>query len=105
MTVMGKKGLKEVALLCAQKAHYAYEQLLMTGMFEPVFNAPFFNEFALRYKHDVADLNKKLIEKKIIGGYELGKTYPGLKDGWLLAVTEKRTREDIDRLVREVASL
>jgi len=105
MTVMGKKGLKEVALLCAQKAHYAYEQLLKTGMFEPAFNAPFFKEFALRYKHDVAALNKKLIEKKIIGGYELGKTYLGLKDGWLLAVTEKRTREDIERLVREVASI
>lgn len=105
LTVMGKKGLKEVALLCAQKAHYAYEQLIKTGMFEPAFNAPFFKEFVLRYKHDVAALNKKLLDKKIIGGYELGKSYPGLKDGWLLAVTEKRTKEDIDRLVGEVASL
>jgi glycine dehydrogenase subunit 1 len=105
LTVMGKKGLKEVALLSAQKAHYAYGQLIKTGLFEPAFNMPFFREFVLRYKYDVAELNKKLIEKKIIGGYELGKTYPDLKDGWLLAVTEKRTREDIDRLVREVVSL
>ncbi len=105
LTTMGKQGLKEAALLSTQKAHYACEQLIKTGLFVPAFNSPFFKEFAVKYKGDVEKLNKKLLKKKIIGGYELGKDYPEFKDCWLLAVTEKRTRDEIDSLVREVASL
>jgi glycine dehydrogenase subunit 1 len=105
LTTMGKRGLTDVALLCMQKAHYAYDQLIKTGLFKPAFKAPFFKEFALRYNRDVSKLNKSLLGKKIIGGYELRKSYSELKDGWLVAITEKRTKEDIDCLVREVASL
>jgi glycine dehydrogenase subunit 1 len=105
LTTMGKQGLKDVASLCMQKAHYAHEQLIKTGLFKSAFKAPFFKEFALKCNRDVSKLNKSLLGKKIIGGYELGKIYPEFKDGWLVAITEKRTKEDIDCLVREVASL
>jgi glycine dehydrogenase subunit 1 len=101
LTLMGKKGLREVAELSLQKAHYAFDRLVETGRFEPCFNAPFFKEFAVRSRVPVEVLNKRLIGEKIIGGYMLGRDYPELADGWLIAVTEKRTREQIDNLVRK----
>lgn len=104
LTILGKKGLREVALQCLQKAHYAYDELLKTGKFTPVFSAPFFKEFAVRSILPVAELNRRLLGEKIIGGYELGRNYPELADGWLVAVTEKRSKADIDQLVMKVVS-
>ncbi len=98
LTVMGKQGLKEVADLCLQKSHYAYEKLTATGKFQPVFSAPFFKEFVVRAKEPVSDLNRRLLGSKIIGGLEIEKFYPEIQNGWLVAVTEKRTREEIDQL-------
>lgn len=104
LTVMGKKGLKEAAELCVQKAHYAYERLIKTGRFTAAFSTPFFKEFVVKSKVPVGELNRNLLDEKIIGGYDLSREYPELGDAWLLAVTEKRTREEIDRLVKTVES-
>jgi len=52
----------------------------------------------------VDDLNDKLLSDKSIGGYSLHKYYPELKNGWLLAVTERRTRQEIDRFVERAVS-
>jgi len=101
MTVLGKQGLKEVANLCLQKAHYLHDQLIQSGKFKPVFSAPFFKEFVVKSICPVDELNGKLLAEKIIGGYSLKSDYPELEDGWLLAVTEKRTRQEIDRLVEK----
>jgi glycine dehydrogenase subunit 1 len=98
MSVMGKEGLKETAVSCAQKAQYACDKLVETGSFEKVFEAPFFREFVVRAKDPVSELNRKLLEQKIIGGLDLEKYYPELKNCWLLAVTEKRTKNEIDLL-------
>lgn len=105
LTAMGREGLKKVAALCARKAHYAYMELIKTGLFSPVFNAPFFKEFAVRYRGDISKLNRGLLKERILGGYDLGGRYGELKNCWLLAVTEKRTKEEIDRLVGKVAEL
>ncbi|HOJ09246.1 MAG TPA: aminomethyl-transferring glycine dehydrogenase subunit GcvPA [Clostridiales bacterium] len=107
LTVLGKKGLKEVGELCVQKSHYAYDRLLETGKFEAAFTSPFFKEFALKAKNGISieELNMKLLNDKIIGGYDLGKDFEEMKDGWLVAVTEKRSKEDIDRLVEKVNCL
>ena len=108
LTVMGKKGLREVANLCAQKSHYAYETLIKTGKFAPVFRAPFFKEFVLKLndpKLSVCEVNKKLLKEKIIGGYELEKDYSDFENAWLVAVTEKRTKEEIDRLADIIKKL
>ena len=104
LSVMGKQGLKEVASLCTSKAHYAYEKLLETGLFSPVLQAPFFKEFVVKYKGDLRTLNKKLLEHKIIGGYLLEDKYPELENCWLVAVTETRTKEEIDNLIRKVVA-
>lgn len=101
MTIMGKEGLKEAANLCLQKAHYAYSELIKTGKFSIVFTGPFFKEFVVKSNVPVKELNDRLLESKIIGGYDIGKNYPELKNGWLVAVTEKRTKEEIDKLVRK----
>lgn len=105
LTVMGKQGLRKVAMLCTQKAHYAYQHLLETGAFTPCFQAPFFKEFTVQFNGDVSNLNDKLMEQGIIGGFALEKEYPSLKNGYLVAVTEKRTKEEIDRFVRKAATL
>lgn len=101
LTFMGKEGLKKVAKLSLNKAHYAYDQLIKTNKFKSLFTAPFFKEFALISEKPVDKLNEKLLTSKIIGGYKLEKDYPELKDGYLLAVTEKRSKEEIDSLVRK----
>lgn len=101
MSTMGKKGIREVAVQSAQKAHYAYEKLVATGKFEPLFpGKPFVKEFALRAKASVKTLNEELLKNNILGGYELGKDYEEYPDGVLIAVTEKRTKEEIDELAR-----
>jgi len=99
LTFLGREGLRQAATLSLQKAHYAYEQLMGSGRFTAAFAAPFFKEFAVRSRQPVAELNKSLRQEGIIGGYALGRDYPELADGWLVAVTEKRTKAEIDDLV------
>lgn len=99
LTVLGKKGIRQVAELCLQKSHYAYRCLLATGKFTPAFKAPFFKEFAVTAQEDAGAINERLLKNKIIGGYPLDRDYPELKNTLLIAVTEKRTRHEIDRLV------
>ena len=99
MTVMGKEGLREAARLSLAKARYAYEKLLETGRFAPLFpDAPFFAEFALKAREPVEKLNQRLLKEKIIGGFDLGREYTQLAGGWLVACTEKRSKEEIDFL-------
>jgi glycine dehydrogenase subunit 1 len=94
LAVMGREGLKKVALLSMQKAHYAYQKLSSQGGCSALFSAPFFDEFAVKSPVPVDELNKKLLESGIIGGYDLEQDYPELKNGWLVAVTEKRTKDE-----------
>jgi glycine dehydrogenase subunit 1 len=97
LTALGKRGLRAVAELCLQKAHYLNARLIASGKFEPVFSAPFFREFAVKGRRRPGDLNESLLQDRIIGGYPLEDAYPELENGWLLAVTEKRTKREIDR--------
>lgn len=104
LSVMGKEGMKEAADLCLQKSHYTYEKLLETGKFVKVSNAPFFKEFTVRSLNEpVNSINKRLLEHGIIGGLELERLDPAKKGCWLVAVTEKRTKQEIDRFVRIAA--
>ena len=102
LAAMGPQGLKEVATQCVSKAKYAHDALIATGRLTPLFCKPFFKEFALEYKGDVAVLNKKLLGEGMLGGYALEKDYPEYKNAWLVAVTEKRTKLEIDALVKAV---
>ena len=97
MSLMGKQGLKEAAELSYAGAHYLCDELLKTGKFSPVYNRPFFNEFVVRYNGDVDALQKRLTESGIFGGIKLN------ADQLMFAVTEKRTKEEIDNLVKLAA--
>ncbi|MDU2064155.1 MAG: aminomethyl-transferring glycine dehydrogenase subunit GcvPA [Sporomusaceae bacterium] len=105
LSALGRAGLQQTADLCLQKAHYAYTELLKLDGCEPVFSQPFFAEFVIKVKTPPALLNQKLREKKILGGLDLGKYYPELTGCLLLAVTEKRTKSEIDSLVQEMGAL
>ncbi|UOF92938.1 aminomethyl-transferring glycine dehydrogenase subunit GcvPA [Fodinisporobacter ferrooxydans] len=96
MSYMGKQGLQDVANLNIQKANYAKKRLSEVAGVELVFSAYTFNEFAVRLQKPVADVNKQLLQKGIIGGYELERNYPELANCMLIAVTEQLTKDDID---------
>ncbi|MBO7067998.1 MAG: aminomethyl-transferring glycine dehydrogenase subunit GcvPA [Bacteroidaceae bacterium] len=94
MSLMGKQGLKEAAELSYAGAHYLCDELLKTGKFKLVYNQPFFNEFVVRYNGDVDALQKRFTENGIFGGVKLD------VDQLMFAVTEKRTKEEVDNLLK-----
>ena len=99
MVTMGKEGIREVALQSAKKAYYTYEKIVASGKYKPLFNKPFFKEFAIRSDKDSDFILGELRKESIIGGYHLGIDYPQYENSLLYAVTEKRTREEIHKLV------
>ncbi|MFD2371927.1 aminomethyl-transferring glycine dehydrogenase subunit GcvPA [Brevibacillus sp. GCM10020057] len=104
LTALGKQGVQEMAMMNLQKAHYAKHALQAKGL-EVVFASPFFNEFAVKLNKPIADVNKKLLDAGIIGGYDLGLDYPELAEHMLIAVTELRTKEEIDQLAQELEAI
>ena len=93
MSLMGKQGLKEAAELSYAGAHYLCDKLLASGHFSLVYDQPFFNEFLVRYDGDMDTL---------FSFYEMNGILPGVRmtDGSLLiAVTEKRTKDEIDHFL------
>ncbi|MCP1357067.1 aminomethyl-transferring glycine dehydrogenase subunit GcvPA [Aneurinibacillus migulanus] len=100
MSALGKQGVQEVAWLNVQKSQYAKNQITALDRYEIAFDVPVFNEFVIKVPGSVADINRKLLEQKIVGGYDLGRDYPELAGHMLLAVTEMRTKEEIDSLVQ-----
>ena len=96
LSLMGKQGLKEAAQLSYAGAHYLCDQLLATGRFSLVYDKPFFNEFLVRYDGDAEALYQRFLDAGFLGGIRM-------QDGFLFAVTEKRTKEEIDNLVKIAA--
>ena len=93
IALMGTNGLEEVNRLSADGAHYLYNRLIASGKFEDVFGKPFLKEFTLRTDLDIKQINRRLAEQGIMGGVDLD-------DGLVaFAVTEKRTKDEIDRFV------
>ncbi|HEX2914995.1 MAG TPA: aminomethyl-transferring glycine dehydrogenase subunit GcvPA [Chloroflexia bacterium] len=107
LSVMGKKGLREVAEQCYHKAHYAAKAIEALPGYELAFKGAFFNEFVVRCKDNrsVEKVQAALKAAGIMGGYELGKTYSDYADSLLFCCTELNTREEIDRLVQTLAAV
>lgn len=107
LSTLGKQGIREVAELNVQKAHYAARTFAGRAKLDIPFAAPFFNEFVVKLGAgaDVAALNGKLLEHGFIGGYDLGRDYPELAGYMLVAVTEQRSREDIDQFADRLEEL
>lgn len=105
LSALGKQGLKELADLNIQKAHYAAGQIAMLPGMRLAFSSPFFNEFVIETEVDPSRINAVLLEDRIIGGLELGRFYPELKNHLLLCVTETKSKSDIDRLVARLGEI
>jgi glycine dehydrogenase subunit 1 len=99
LSTVGKAGLRQVANLCVQKAHYAAERLGALPGFALANGSPFFHEIVLRCPAPPETIQRRLAEQGILAGYALGRDYPALADALLLCFTEANTREEIDRLV------
>jgi glycine dehydrogenase subunit 1 len=102
LTLLGKEGLKKIALLNLQNAHATYEKLVNLGGVREFSKKPFFNEFALYVDKDHSSFKKSLHENKILGPLALSSFYPSMKGAYLFAVTETRTKDDLNRLVASV---
>lgn len=93
MSLMGKQGVREAARLSYAGAHCLCDCLVATGHFRLKYDQPFFNEFCVVYDGDVDALQRRFIDNGILGGVKVD------DNTIMFAVTEKRTREEIDKLV------
>ncbi len=98
LTALGPQGLKETADLCLQKAHHAAVQLANVPGVSLAVNRPFFKEFALKVRGDVPTILRKLQAQGYFAGLHAGRWYPDSNDVLIVAVTEKRTKAEIDGL-------
>lgn len=94
MSLMGKKGLREAAETSYAGAHYLCDRLIATGHFSPAYDQPFFNEFCVRYDGDADALQEHLARQGFFAGIKVS------DDTIMFAVTEKRTKEEIDKMIK-----
>jgi glycine dehydrogenase subunit 1 len=104
LAVYGKEGIRELAEHNLAKADYAAKTLSSQSGAKLLFNgAPRFNEFVLQTDESAAALSERLLENKIVGGVDLGRWYPELKNATLWCATEVITREQIDAAAKVIA--
>jgi glycine dehydrogenase subunit 1 len=98
LSLIGEEGLKDVAALCVDKAHYAKQRLSQIHNVAVMESSPTFNEFTVRLPMDAGEVVGRMIERGFAAGFPLGRYYPGMENYMLVAVTEKRTKSQIGRL-------
>lgn len=101
MALMGKKGLREVSEQCAKKAHYLQKELCKSGKFKLLYYKPFYKEFVITSDICVDKINEALKANGFMDAFKLSWFYGDeYKNTFMLAVTEKRTKEEMDKLVK-----
>jgi glycine dehydrogenase subunit 1 len=103
LAALGPQGLKETAALCLHKAHYLAERFTEIAGLKLRFNRPFFKEFTVQAPGGVTDLMKRLLKDGYHAGLSLAGWYPPLANCFTTAVTEKRTRGEMDGLAAAIA--
>ncbi len=102
MASAGRTGIRKIAGLNHDKAAYLKKALEKAGA-KPVFAAPFFNEFVLKFPEKFKKIRKKLFEKNIVAGIALEPYYPELSGHYLFCATETAKKADMDLLAKEVS--
>ena len=102
LAAMGKQGMRQVAELCYHKAHYAAAHIGQLPGYSLPMNGPFFQEFVVQCPASPAEINKKLMDRNILGGLDVSEKIP---NGMLLCVTEMNSKEDIDALVAALSEI
>ena len=106
MSLVGKKGFKELAMNCYDKAAYAFERICAVPGVSPRFrNRWFFNEFVVELPRNAADVAGELIERGFAAGFPLYRYYEDMDNTLLIAVTEKRTKQEIGMLAESLESV
>jgi len=106
LETMGRRGIQEVAMQCAQKAAYAAKRISKLEGFSIPFNGPCFNEFVVRASVSAKELLSRLSsERNITGGFALSRYYPERPNEFLVCVTEMNSRSQIDALVEYLDSM
>ena len=104
MSTLGKSGFQEISRQNLQKAHYAVKRLKDSGVTVKT-EGTFFNEFVIKLPQPVQKVNEQLLAHGILGGVDLGLFYEGKEDEMLVAVTELRSKEEIDQFATLVGGL
>lgn len=103
LSLMGPQGMRELGELCVRKAHYAVQALTAGGRLSRAFDRPTFKEFVIRdSQNSVEPLLAQAEKSGFFAGISLGRWYPELADCFLVAVTEKRTKAEIDALAQSL---
>jgi glycine dehydrogenase subunit 1 len=102
LTTLGKSGLRRMAELTYHKAHYAAAEIAKLSGYEVVDDGVFFQEFVVRCPITPSAINSRLLERGIIGGYDVSDRFP---NGLLLCFNELHTREEIEALVAALGAL
>lgn len=105
LAYMGKQGVRDVAELCYNKAHFAAKEIDKLKGYKVVGKGPFFNEFVVQCPKSVVEINQALQKKGILGGYDLENDYPNAKNQMLVCVTEMNSRDQIERLVQALKEI
>lgn len=100
LSTLGKEGLVEVGEQNIKKAHYAYNQITGLPNFDKVYDKPFFNEFVVKSNVEFSKINEALKAEGFVVGLHLGEYDENLKNHILICVTEKKTKAEIDKLVK-----
>ena len=105
LSLLGKSGLRELAEICVRKADYARRRLTQIPGVRLRNRMPVFNEFVIELPVDAGEAVSKLIDRGFAAGFPLGRYYPGEERSLLVALTEKRTKGEIDALANALEVL
>ncbi len=105
LSLLGKQGIREVAEQCLQKSHYLAEKVTEIPGFRIQFDRPFFKEFVLHTPVPASEIISALAKKHLLAGIDLSEFDYGLPNALLVAVTEKRTKEELDRFAEALKTL
>ncbi|AMY04696.1 aminomethyl-transferring glycine dehydrogenase subunit GcvPA [Staphylococcus condimenti] len=103
MSALGKQGLQDIAVQNFENANYAKNQFKDAGI--EVLPGTSFNEFVIKLDKPVKEVNDKLLSEGIIGGFDLSEVNEELGQAMLIAVTELRTKDEIDTFVKKVGEI
>jgi len=103
MSALGKQGIYEIAEQNFENANYTKDQFRKAG-FE-VSEETSFNEFVVKYDKPVKEVNNALLDEGIIGGFDLGEVVPEFENQMLIAVTELKTKDEIDTFVKKAGEI
>ncbi len=102
LSLLGPEGLRRLALLNLQNAHETHDRLLAVKGVRALTTRPFFNEFAIEIDKDPVKLKESLLKNRVLGPLALRRFFPEMKNAYLVAVTENRTKDHLERLVEAV---